>query len=321
MRVLVVIEHDTKTIRPGSRSAIGFGRSIAGSDGQVSCLVLGHGIAAAAQDASAFEEVLAANAPALAHPVADRYAKVIADTVRDHRIDLVAAAATTFAKDIVARAAGLLGGAMASDVVGHEFTNGKLVLRRPMYAGEILATVTLSGHPLIITVRPSAYPPAERRAESRRIKTLPVDEGSLPGGIKCEGIEAHATGRPDATEARVVVSGGRAFKDAQEFEHYVGALADRLGGAVGCSRALVDGGITPNELQVGQTGKIVAPDLYVALGISGAIQHLAGMRNSKVIVAINQDADAPIFEVANYALVGDVREIVPKLIDRLTNVS
>jgi electron transfer flavoprotein alpha subunit len=140
----------------------------------------------------------------------------------------------------------------------------------------------------------------------------------LPASIHYEGVETRVTGRPDVTEARVVVSGGRAFKDSAEFEHYVGRLADKLGGATGSTRALVDAGITPNELQVGQTGKVVAPDLYIALGISGAVQHLAGMKNSKVVVAINQDADAPIFEVANYGLVGDVRVLVPQLIERLS---
>jgi electron transfer flavoprotein alpha subunit len=187
-----------------------------------------------------------------------------------------------------------------------------------MYAGAITATVTLTGHPLIVTVRPSAYPAAQPRAERGHIQTVVIDEASLPNHIQYEGIETRATGRPDPTEARVVVSGGRAFKDGGEFEEYVGRLADKLGGAVGSTRALVDSGITPNELQIGQTGKIVAPELYFALGISGAIQHLAGMKNSKIVVAINQDPEAPIFDVANYGLVGDVRELVPKLIEKLS---
>jgi electron transfer flavoprotein alpha subunit len=319
MRVLVVIEHDTKSIRPGSRAAIGFANAIADqTNGGVETLLLGSGIDGAVSEASLFAPVIAADSRALAHPLADRYAKVIVGVVRDRHIDLLTAASTTFAKDIIGRAGGLLGGAMASDVLAHEFHDGKLFFRRPMYAGAITATVTLTGHPLIVTIRPSAYPqarPCDQRCEVRKI---PIEEADFPQNTHYEGSESRATGRPDATEARVVVSGGRVFKDIGEFEQYAGRLADKLGGAVGSTRALVDSGITPNELQIGQTGKMVAPDLYIALGISGAIQHVAGMKNSKIIVAINQDPEAPIFEIANYGMVGDVREIVPKLIDRLS---
>jgi electron transfer flavoprotein alpha subunit len=281
-------------------------------------LLLGHELEAASQQAAALAPVLMADNKALADPVADRYAHVIAAVVHDQKFDLLTAASTTFAKDILARAAGLLGGCMASDLVSHQFEGSRMLLRRPMYAGALLATVVLSGHPQVITIRPSAYAPAPARQTPYEIQHVAVDERALPASIQYEGVETRVTGRPDVTEARVVVSGGRAFKDSAEFEHYVGRLADKLGGATGSTRALVDAGITPNELQVGQTGKVVAPDLYIALGISGAVQHLAGMKNSKVIVAINQDAEAPIFEVANYGLVGDVRVLVPQLIERLS---
>jgi electron transfer flavoprotein alpha subunit len=255
--------------------------------------------------------------PGLARPVADRYAQVISEVVRSQKFDMLTAASTTYAKDIVGRAAGLLGGAMASEVIGHEVQKDQLLLRRPMFAGGLIATVALSGHPLIITIRPSAYT-ASRPSEQRfAIDAIPVREETLPSHIEYEGVDSRSTGRPELTEARVVVSGGRAFRNSEEYEQYVGCLADKLGGATGSTRALVDAGITPNELQVGQTGKIVAPELYIALGISGSVQHIAGMKNSKVIVAVNNDPDAPIFSVANYGLVADVRTVVPQLIDQI----
>lgn len=318
MQILVVAEHDTATIRPGTRSAIAFANSIAQqTQGQVECLVLGHRTEGAARDAALFSPVVSAESEALANPVADRYAKVIADVAHDRESDLIVAASTTFAKDIVGRAAGLLGGAMAGDVVGHDFDAGRLLMRRPMFAGAVTATVTLTGHPQIVTVRAAAYEPPQPAVTEFEITPFHVDEPSLPNHIRFERVDSKTNHRPDVTEASVVVSGGRAVKNSADYERLIGGLADELGGATGSSRALVDAGITPNELQVGQTGKIVSPELYVALGISGAVQHLAGMKNSKVIVAINNDPDAPIFEMADYGLVGDIYELVPQLIEKL----
>jgi electron transfer flavoprotein alpha subunit len=195
--------------------------------------------------------------------------------------------------------------------------DGRLLLQRPMYAGAVLATVELCGTPQIVTVRPSAYAPAGPRDTPATVTAIPVAEAALPRGTEYHGAVSHPTGRPDVTEARVVVSGGRAVKTREDFERLVGGLADVLGGATGSTRALVDAGVTPNELQVGQTGKIVAPDLYVALGVSGAVQHLAGMKNSKLVVAINRDSDAPIFAAADLGLVADIYDAVPQMIDRL----
>jgi electron transfer flavoprotein alpha subunit len=206
---------------------------------------------------------------------------------------------------------------MAGDVTAYSLLNGELRLRRPMYAGAAMATVILTGRPLVITVRASAFPAAEPLAQPGERIVWSVDASTLPNHTEYVGLESRPTLRPELTEARVVVSGGRPFRTGEEFERYVGRLADALNGAAGCTRALVDAGIAPNEWQIGQTGKVVAPQLYVALGISGAVQHLAGMKNSRVVVAVNSDPEAPMFSVATYGLVGDVRQIVPELIREL----
>ena len=295
MSILVIAEHDAACLRRGTLSAIGFARSLVqhASD-QVEILVLGYNVGRVTEDAAGFASVLVADDEALSAPVADRYAKVIAGVAQERQATHLVAASTTFSKDIVGRAAGLLGGAMASDVVDHEFRDGQLLLRRPMFAGSVTATVTLSGSPQVVTIQPAAYTPVRRGEAMHEIVALSVDRASLPNHICFEHLDSKASHRPDVTEARIVCSGGRAIKSADDFEQLVGRSADALGGATGSSRALVDAGITSNDLQVGQTGKIVAPELYFALGISGAVQHLAGMKNSKVIVAINSDPDAPI---------------------------
>jgi len=319
VQILVIAEQEEGAIRPGSRSALSFAHSVAReAKGQVELLLIGHELEEAADDAARYAPVLIAQSPDLVNPVADRYAAVIAQTVVQRNVDLLVAASTTYAKDIVGRAAGLLGGAMASDVIGHQWTDGQLIMQRPMYAGAVIASVRLTQQPAIITIRPSAYEAAEPTETSHPCEALPIDDLTLPDHIQYEQIEAKTNHRPDVTEARVVVSGGRGIKNSDDYEKLIGGLADVLAGATGSSRVLVDAGITPNELQVGQTGKIVAPELYIAVGISGAVQHLAGMKNSRIIVAINQDPDAPIFDVADFGLVGDAYEVVPQLIEKLS---
>ena len=318
MQILVIAEHDGATIRPATLSALTFAQSIADlTEGKVQLLLMGHELESVVSEGLNYAPVLVVDMAELASPVADRHAHVIASTVVDQNIDLLVSASTSQTKDIVGRAGGLLGGAMASDVTGHFFEGSDLQLERPIYAGAAVATVSLIGSPKIVTVRPSSYPPAESQGGTFDAQQVQIEPTSLPKQMQLESIESKSSVRPDVTEARVVVSGGRAFKTSDDFERIVGGLADALEGATGSSRALVDAGITPNELQVGQTGKIVAPELYVALGISGAVQHLAGMKNSRTIVAINNDVEAPIFGVADYGLVADVYEVVPEMVSKL----
>ncbi len=339
MRVLVLAEHDGNNIRLGTYSAVRFAREIARelnpsverksvgdalsgdtlSGDDVAILVMGETIQAIAEEAARYAPVFVARHASFARANADRFAPVIAGAVRDLGFDYLVAVASSFSKDVVGRTGGLLGGAMASEVIDHRVEGGRLLLDRPMYAGSVTATVELFGSPRIVTMRPSSYEAAEPLSVVSKITEVSVDESKWSDRTVVERVETRSDSRPELTEARVVVSGGRAFKNHEDFERVVGGLADALGGAAGSSRALVDAGIAPNELQVGQTGKIVAPELYIALGISGAVQHLAGMKNSKVVVAINKDPDAPIFEVASYGLLGDVYEIVPDLIEKLSD--
>jgi electron transfer flavoprotein alpha subunit len=319
MRILVVAEHDGTSLRSASLSCLTFARSIAeAAGGDVSWLVLGDQMSGVASEAARFAPVLVVDSPLLIHPLAEPMASTMAQVVRERKFELLSAAASTFAKDILPRAAALVSGAMASDVVSHQFVDGSLLVDCPQYAGAVTTTVRLLGFPLVVTVRASSYPAAPEVNEiTYPIERIEIDAANLACRATYEGLKSRTSARPDVTEAKVVVSGGRALRNSEDFERLVGGLADALGGATGSSRALVDAGITPNELQVGQTGKIVAPQLYIAMGISGAVQHLAGMKNSRTIVAINSDPQAPIFDVADYGLVGDIYTLVPELIAKL----
>ncbi|HVL39957.1 MAG TPA: FAD-binding protein [Fimbriimonadaceae bacterium] len=218
----------------------------------------------------------------------------------------VAAVSSMAAKDLLARVAGLLDAAMVSDAIG---LDSPTVFRRPMVAGSLVATVEVLAEPVVLTFRPSGFA-AQSSAEPSPTRPISLE---AEGSARRVSVTARGGARPDLTQAKVVVSGGRPLKDKDTFEKVLGGLADALGGAVGATRAAVDSGIAPNELQVGQTGKIVAPDLYIAAGVSGSTQHMAGIKDSKVIVAINKDPDAPIFEFADYGLVADLFEAVPEL--------
>jgi electron transfer flavoprotein alpha subunit len=246
--------------------------------------------------------ILAANLAEI--PAADGLAADIARLAADYTH--VAAVASMRSKDVMARVAGLLDAAMVTDAIG---LDSPTVFRRPMVAGSVIATVEVLATPVVLTVRPAGFAKPERTGSSA------VEAVTLATASKARrvGVSARGGARPDLSQAKVVVSGGRPLKDAQTFERLLGGLADTLGGAVGATRAAVDSGIAPNELQVGQTGKIVAPDLYIAAGVSGSTQHMAGIKDSKIIVAINKDPDAPIFEFADYGLVADLYEAVPEL--------
>jgi electron transfer flavoprotein alpha subunit len=317
--LLVIAELANGQLKSATAAAAGFARKVCEAGGTFDVLLLGSGIGVAAEAAAHFgaANVLVADDPALKQPTADKYAHLIDEVVRQRGATMVVAAASTFSKDVLPRAAALLDAGMLSDVVGVQAEGNDFVFRRVMFAGNVIATVKLAGAVKFLTVRAAAFAAPEKSAAPSPITAVPVNAGALPSLINFISREEKAGGRPDPTEARIVVSGGRALKNAEDFERLVGGMADVLGAAVGSSRALVDAGITPNSLQVGQTGKIVAPDLYLALGISGAIQHLAGMKDSKVIAAINKDPDAPIFEVADYGLVADVYQVVPELITKL----
>ena len=245
------------------------------------------------------------------------YASVLAGMIRDRGYGYIMLGATAMGRDLGPRTSASVDGVMFSDCVEIRFENGDLVARRPVYSGKLFVEITPQGDsPVFITLRPNIIAPAEENGDTAEVV-------SRPSGVTKEMIRAIAReivpltgGRPDVTEADVIVSGGRAMKDVANFK-MLEDLADLFGGAVGASRAAVDAGYAEQPLQVGQTGKVVNPKLYIACGISGAIQHLAGMRTSKVIVAINKDANAPIFEKATYGIVGDLFEIVPILTEEI----
>jgi electron transfer flavoprotein alpha subunit len=312
--ILVVVEHQDGVFKKTTLSTITAAKAYSGIfGGEVDALVLGDGVAAVsdAVAASGVRKVLLGEGPAFGKYLAVTYASAVARVVKEKGYGAVFAPASTFGKDFMPRLSGLLDAPLASDIVGFSKEGDKLRVQRPMYAGNAIATVEMAGSPLLFTVRQTAFEPAPAAGAKAPVENISVAADA--GGSAFVSRQETKSERPELTDARVIVSAGRGIK-AQENFKMVEELADLFHAAIGASRAAVDAGWAPNDWQVGQTGKIVAPELYFALGISGAIQHLAGMKDSKVIVAINKDEEAPIFQVADYGLVADLFKAVPELI-------
>ena len=309
MKTLVWVEHDNASLKDATLATV----TAASKLGEVHLLVAGSGcraVADAAAQIAGVGKVHLADDAAYEHGLAENAAPLIADLMGHH--DAFLAPATTTGKNIAPRVAALLDVMQISDIISVE---GEKTFTRPIYAGNAIATVESSDAKLVITVRGTAFEKAAATGGSAAIEDVagPGDAG-LSSFVGAEIAESE---RPELTSAKIIVSGGRALKDGPTFEEYIMPLADKLGAAVGASRAAVDSGYVPNDYQVGQTGKIVAPEVYIAVGISGAIQHLAGMKDSKTIIAINKDEDAPIFQVADIGLVADLFNAVPELTGKL----
>jgi electron transfer flavoprotein alpha subunit len=310
MTTLLIAEHDNAHLKDATHKALSAATALGAP---VHVLVAGANAQAAAEAASKLagvEKVLLADSPAYEHLLAEPTADLIVSLAGSY--DALIAPSTSNGKNIMPRVAALLDVMQVSDIT-------KVVspdtFERPIYAGNAIQTVQATDAKKVITVRTAAFPAAGEGGSAPIEAASPASD---PGVSSFKGAEIAQSDRPELTSARIIISGGRSLGSAENFKQYIEPIADKLGAAMGASRAAVDAGYAPNDWQVGQTGKVVAPDLYIAVGISGAIQHLAGMKDSKVIVAINKDEEAPIFQVADYGLVGDLFTILPELKEELT---
>jgi len=304
MTILILAEHDNAALKPATLNAV---TAAAAIGGDIHVLVAGkgaQGVADAASKVAGVSKVLLADDPAYEHALAEPLATLLVEIGRGY--SHILAPATSVGKNVAPRVAALLDVAMVSDITGVVAAD---VFERPIYAGNAIATVRSADPIKVVTVRATAF---EAAGEGGSAPVETVGAAGNPGLSSFVSAELSKSERPELTAARIVVSGGRGMQSGENFP-LLEAIADKLGAAVGASRAAVDAGFVPNDYQVGQTGKIVAPDLYIAVGISGAIQHLAGMKDSKIIVAINKDEEAPIFQVADYGLVADLFKALPEL--------
>ncbi len=305
MATLLVAEHDDKTLNGATAKAL---TAAKGLGGEIHVLVAGSGCKAAAEAAAKLDgvaKVLLADAPLYANRLAEPMAALLVQLAPNY--DAIVAPATTAGKNFMPRAAALLDVMQISEI---SKVVGPDTFERPIYAGNAIETVQSTDRKKVVTVRTAAFQATGAGGNAPIENATPATDPALSSFV---GEELSKSDRPELTAARVIVSGGRALASKENFAKYIEPVADKLGAAVGASRAAVDAGYAPNDWQVGQTGKVVAPELYVAVGISGAIQHLAGMKDSKVIVAINKDEEAPIFQVADYGLVGDLFVLLPEL--------
>ncbi|MCR5878418.1 electron transfer flavoprotein subunit alpha/FixB family protein [Phenylobacterium sp. J367] len=312
MAVLVIADHDNATLRDATHKTVTAAQKLS-SD--VDVLVAGNGakaVADAAAKIAGVRKVLFAESAELGQGLAEAFEALVVPLAANY--DAILTPATSQGRNVAPRIAAKLDVAPISDVV--DVVDASTFVR-PIYAGNALETVTSSDAKKVITVRPTVFKPA---ADGGSASVETVSAPAAPAKVKFVDQQIVKSARPELGGAKIVVSGGRALGSAEEFQKVIEPLADKLGAAVGASRAAVDAGYAPNDYQVGQTGKVVAPELYVAVGISGAIQHLAGMKDSKVIVAINKDPDAPIFQVADYGLVADYKAAIPELMSELTKV-
>jgi electron transfer flavoprotein alpha subunit len=305
MATLLIAEHDNKSLKDATHKALTAAKAIGG---EVHVLVAGEGAKGAAEAAAKLDgvaKVLLADAPAYAHMLAEPTAALIVSLAGNY--DAIVAPATTTGKNVMPRVAALLDVMQISEII-------KVVapdtFERPIYAGNAIQTVKSKDAKKVITVRTSTF---QATGEGGAAPVENAAAAADPGISSFVGEELSKSERPELTSAKIIISGGRAMQSRDNFTKYIEPVADKLGAAVGASRAAVDAGYAPNDWQVGQTGKVVAPELYIAVGISGAIQHLAGMKDSKVIVAINKDEEAPIFQVADYGLVADLYQALPEL--------
>ena len=309
MKTLVWVEHDNKGVKDATLATVTAALKL----GDVDVLVAGsgaQGVADAAAKIVGVGKVLLADDAAYEHALAENVAPLVATLMQGY--DAVLFPSTTTGKNVAPRVAAMLDVMQISDILSVE---GPDTFTRPIYAGNAIATVQTSDKKLVITVRGTAFEKAAGEGGSASVETVSGEGDKALSSFV--GSEIAENARPELTSAKIIVSGGRALGNSENFHALIEPLADKLGAAVGASRAAVDAGYVPNDYQVGQTGKIVAPEVYVAVGISGAIQHLAGMKDSKTIIAINKDEDAPIFQVADIGLVGDLFKIIPELTEKL----
>lgn len=311
MTILIIAEHDHKSLKTSTPPAITAATKLGGGD--IHVLIAGHNAGDAATDAASYDgvaKVLHADSAVYEHPLAESLTELMVKLSESY--DTLIAPASFFGKNVMPRVAAKLDIQQISDIT--DIVDSKTFVR-PIYAGNAFATVQTSQDKNVITVRPTAFDKPEKSSSAASIETIEAAGGSDKTSFV--GQELTKSERPELASADIVISGGRGFGSAENFNSYLEPVADKLGAAIGASRAAVDAGYVPNDYQVGQTGKIVAPKLYIAVGISGAIQHLAGMKDSKVIVAINKDEEAPIFQVADYGLVGDLFEAMDELKEKL----